>query len=59
MQVISSFAESKEDGTKTRTVLDQFQDCCKDWSLNPGFCFYACKKNVMFTMSFKVQTTKN
>ena len=27
---------------KTRPVLDQFQDCCNNWFLDPGF--YGCKK---------------
>ena len=26
----------------TRLGLDQLQDNCKTWSLNPGFCFYGC-----------------
>ena len=41
---------------RTRPVLGWFQDCCKDWSLNPGFCFYGYKKDVMVIMSLKAQT---
>ena len=27
-----------------KTGLDLFQDCCKNGSLNLGFCFYGWKK---------------
>ena len=53
---------------KTSPVLDQFQDYSKNWSLNPGFCFYGCKKgcygyyniqNSNNIITFKAQTTEN
>ena len=45
--------------TKTRLVLDQFQDCCKKWSLNLVSVFMDVKKDAIVIMSFKAQTTKN
>ena len=44
---------------KTRPVLDWFQDCCKNCSLNLGFHCMVVKKDVMFIVSYKAQTTKN
>ena len=40
---------------KTRPVLDRFHNCCKNWSLNQGFCFMVAKKDVMVITSFKTQ----
>ena len=34
--------ERKKHWKKTRPVEDWFQDYCKNWSLNPGFCFFVC-----------------
>ena len=36
---------------------DQFQENCKNWSLNPSFCFIVAKKDVMVIVSFTAQTT--
>ena len=27
-----------------KTCTDRFQDCCKNWTLNQGFCYNVRKK---------------
>ena len=48
--------QDREGEEKTRPFKKQFQDCCKNWSLNPFLS--GCKKDVMMFISFKAQTTK-
>ena len=59
LKEIENVKNRKENSNETRPILDWFQDFSKNWSLNQEFCFYGCKKDVMITMSFKVQTNKN
>ena len=44
----------------TRLVLHRFQDCCKNLSLNPGFCVYGCKKGCysFYVTQRKLKPTK-
>ena len=38
-----------------KTCTHRFQDCCKNWILSLGFCFYGCKKLINFK-SLKVNS---
>ena len=31
---------------ENNTGIDRFQDCCKNWTLNPGFCYDGHLKGV-------------
>ena len=42
------FTENKLKITKNKAGTDQFQDCCKNQTFNPGFCYYGCKKVINF-----------
>ena len=46
---------------QNKTGTGQFQDRCKNWTLNPGFCYYGRKKEyIQKILKFKscVEKTK-
>ena len=43
-QVGNQIIKAIQNGVKeNKTDKDWFQDCCKNWSLNPGFCLMVVK----------------